>query len=109
MSFTIRTVVSADLTKLGAEVAAKVGVAVQKGAHAVQAQAMTTVPVDTGNLKNSHATTSEGPLSAKVSASTPYAIYVHEGTYKMAGRPWLRQALEGQAPRIVADIQASVA
>lgn len=62
-----------------------------------QAQAAT--PVDTGTLRASihiESVTSGGSsVTATVSTGgeADYAIYVHEGTYKMAGRPFMAQTL----------------
>lgn len=48
-------------------------------------------PVDTGHLRDTHIT-SIGSYQAFIGPSlqaAPYAKYVHEGTRKMKGRPWL--------------------
>lgn len=48
-------------------------------------------PVRTGNLRDLHLTqigTMEAFIGPNVRA-TPYAVFVHQGTRKMQGRPWL--------------------
>lgn len=45
-------------------------------------------PIATGNLKSSHRH-EIGTWEAKITPTAKYAIYVHEGTRKMEGRPWL--------------------
>lgn len=65
-------------------------------AYQVQNKARVNCPVDSGNLRGSItyeiAQDGEG-LSAHVGTNVPYAIYVHEGTDFMAGRPFLKDAL----------------
>jgi len=65
-------------------------------------QATRTVPVDNGFLKGS--LTMEviqdqtggkfGGITVRVAAQEEYAIYVHEGTTRMAPRPFLKNALD---------------
>ena len=65
-------------------------------AYQVQNKARVNCPVDTGNLRGSitHEIAQDGEgLSARVGTNVPYAVYVHEGTSRMAGRPFLRDAL----------------
>ena len=65
-------------------------------AYQVQNKARANCPVDTGNLRGSitHEIAQDGEgLSARVGTNVPYAVYVHEGTSRMAGRPFLRDAL----------------
>lgn len=65
-------------------------------------QAQRTAPVDKGFLKGSLAmeVSAEssggkfGSVVVRVSASEEYAIHVHEGTSRMPGRPFLRNALD---------------
>lgn len=45
-------------------------------------------PVDTGRLRSS-ITTSIGNLEARIAPHTNYAIFVHEGTRYMRGRPFM--------------------
>lgn len=48
-------------------------------------------PVKTGHLRDTHITTIsglEGSIGPNVSVA-PYAKYVHHGTKRMQGRPWL--------------------
>lgn len=62
------------------------------------------VPVDTKNLKQSHAvrignmTATIGP---GVNYPVKYSYYVHEGTRRMKARPWLDYAKEKGHPEIV--------
>lgn len=39
-------------------------------------------------------------LNQVVESNTHYALWVHEGTTKMKGRPYLRVALEGEIPEL---------
>lgn len=74
--------------------------AVVDSAEDLVSQAQDRTPVDTGNLKASiHVASVVGAgLGVEATVATggeanEYAIYVHEGTYKMVGRPFLSQAL----------------
>lgn len=50
----------------------------------------------TGDLQRDVQTeVSEGERSVTVGNTLYYAPYVHEGTYKMAGRPYIKDALSG--------------
>ena len=56
--------------------------------------------VDTGNLLNSVTTAVSGDgLRAAVVATASYAHFVHDGTSKMAPRPFLGQATDRNAPK----------
>jgi len=59
-------------------------------------------PVATGNLKRSHDYRIE-PFKLVISVNeqrSPYARFVHDGTYKMQERPWLDYAVKTQANKI---------
>lgn len=72
---------------------------IHKGAMDILAHSQREVPVDTGNLKNSgHVDT--GNLTATIAYGAEYAVYVHEGTRRMAARPFLRSAFDSVAPEI---------
>ncbi len=53
--------------------------------------------VDTGRLFESIDAAvqrdSQNAFSVEVGADTPYAVYVHEGTYKLKGRPFITDAV----------------
>lgn len=55
-------------------------------------------PIDTGatfdSINATASKASQNVISVTVGAGTPYAVYVHNGTYKMAARPFIRDALE---------------
>lgn len=64
----------------------------------VQNQARRLCPVDTGRLRASIGVSqrraSNGGVMAVVGTNVEYALYVHEGTRYMVGRPFLRDALQ---------------
>ena len=64
----------------------------------VKARAIATSPVDTGRMKGSHrfwnVKRSARTVTYRVGPTVDYAVYVHEGTRRRAGRPWLRRAAE---------------
>ena len=75
-----------------------------KSAFAVEGQAKLLAPVDTGRLRATIGTSlgiANRGITAIVSTNVFYAIYVHEGTRFMKGRPFMYQA----AQRKSIDIQ----
>ena len=59
-------------------------------------------PLDSGNLKKSHEYKIE-PFKLVISVNerkSPYASFVHDGTYKMQERPWLDYAVKTQENKI---------
>ena len=69
----------------------------------IEKEAKAITPVDTGRLKRSIAAEVKG-LEANIGTDVEYAHFVHDGTYKMAARPFLESAankeLEGIEDRI---------
>lgn len=61
---------------------------IDKFAFSVERHAKQEVPVDTGRLRSS-ISTDIGNLRAKVAPHTDYAVFVHEGTKHMKGRPFM--------------------
>lgn len=57
-------------------------------------------PVDTGALRDSEQATSDD-RSLTLTAGTDHALYVHQGTSRMAARPFMRDAVEANIPAIV--------
>lgn len=59
--------------------------------------------VDTGDMMNSISTSFEGDgrfgsMSAEIGPTVEYAVYVHDGTDRMAARPFLSDAFDRRAP-----------
>lgn len=75
----------------------------EKQARRAWRYAKESVPYDTGRLSHSHRLYVRPRAGGyMISCNTPYDVFVHEGTSKMAGRPWLRQAVEKAASEIYA-------
>lgn len=73
--------------------------AVRKTAFATQGDAQTLAPVDTGLLQNSITTVvSDGGLTAHVIATASYAVYVEQGTSRMAPQPFMGPATDRNKP-----------
>lgn len=51
---------------------------------------------------------SQNSFSVTVGTGTDYTVYVHNGTYKMAARPFIRDALEGHISEIAAIVGAKL-
>lgn len=60
--------------------------------------------VDTGRLFDSIdanvSRDSQNAFTVSVGANTPYAIYVHEGTYKLKGRAFITDAVTGKSGEV---------
>jgi len=77
----------------------ELGKVVKKTALLIKTEAKRKVPVDTGLLKTSIQAKTNN-LESEVSANTRYAIYVHEGTRRMSGRPFMTNAVKKLIPKI---------
>lgn len=64
-------------------------------------------PVDRGELRASETAESD-ERSLTLRAGTDHAIYVHQGTRRMAPRPFMRDAIEQGASRVAADLAAGI-
>ncbi len=56
-----------------------------------------------GRLRQSIMVDNSKQLESTVGTNVNYAIYVHEGTYKMKGRPFLRQGFQAGQKQLEAD------
>jgi len=71
----------------------KAGLATQKIARDIEAEAKLRAPVDTGFLRNSIHAESVGPLRAVVQVGAEYGMHVEYGTRYMAAQPFLAPAI----------------
>lgn len=74
-----------------------------KSAFMIERNAKILAPVDTGRLRSSIATSlgiADQGLSSIVQTNVNYAIFVHEGTKRMPGRPFMEQAAEQSRDQI---------
>ena len=72
---------------------------------AIERQATSLTPVDTGNLRGSLATQKDGD-GVIVGTNVDYAPFVEYGTSRSSAQPYLRPAIDiirGRAPEIVAE------
>lgn len=88
------------LSKIAANAKAAMEAAGEVGVEAVQEQILygyERPPVDTGRLFDSieakAVTASQNLVTVSVGTQVPYGGYVHDGTYKMAARPYVRDAM----------------
>lgn len=84
------------------EVIERLGIAIARALEAVGIQAESDAanlcPVDTGRLRNSITHTIDGgELAAYVGTNVEYALYVHEGTSRRKGQPFLTDAVNQNA------------
>lgn len=85
------------LKKAPGKIATALREASAKSAFLIEGRAKKLSPVDTGRLRSSIQTSLgviDGGLGSIVKTNVDYAIYVHEGTRRMAGRPFMKQAAD---------------
>lgn len=71
--------------------------AIKKSTFLVEGRSKIKTPVRTGFLRNSHMTRFMGGglhFQGTIEPTAQYAIFVHEGTRFMRGRPFLREAMQ---------------
>ena len=73
--------------------------AIKKTLIMVEAAAKPLTPIDTDRLRSSYQS-QFGKFSGLLKVATDYAVFVHEGTYKMKPRPFLQQGIEQQQGQI---------
>ena len=61
-------------------------------------------PIDTGELRESE-TAESTDTSLTLRASAGHAIYVHQGTRRMQGRPFMRDTAEQSGPVLTKALQ----
>lgn len=67
--------------------------AIKQSILSVEGESKKNTPVDTGRLRASHFETFK-TLYGKVETNTKYAIFVHDGTRYVTGRPFLSNAVK---------------
>jgi len=103
-------VVGADtlITQLGlldVETKVRAMKAIIDAANACADDARATVPVDTGELRDSEYMLFR-ELEAEVGFTAEYAVYVELGTYKMAAQPYLLPAYELAVQQLLSDLSS---
>ena len=88
-----------DLSSLGEgfknlDIKKDLDVIIEEVAFTVERYAKQVTPVDTGRLMNSIGTSLLGPGKAVVATDADYALFVHEGTKFMKGRPFMKYGVE---------------
>lgn len=98
---------SAKLRRASGTVGAQASAALRTAAFDIEADAKVLVKaydaVDTGDMMNSISTSfagdgRNGTMTAEIGPTVDYAIYVHEGTSRMPGRPFLTDAFDRRVP-----------
>jgi len=74
-------------------------IALKKAAFLVERESKFVTPVDTGRLRSSIFTTIKRNM-AIIQPKTDYAIYVHEGTRRMTGKPFMKEGFDKSKSRI---------
>lgn len=82
-----------------------------KSAFAVERYAKIVTPVDTGRLRASIATSlgvRDRGITSIVQTNVNYAVFVHEGTKFMRGRPYMKQGVDRAKPEISSFYQKAI-
>lgn len=75
--------------------------AIRRSIYVIQATAIPLTPIDTGALRQSEIKgTSFRDFYGEIFPNIEYAIFVHEGTYKMRARPFLKNAMDIESGNI---------
>lgn len=61
-------------------------------------------PIDTGRLRNSE-NVYKARLDRQIGTDVEYAWYVHDGTFKMAARPYATNAFEANQSHLVPELR----
>lgn len=109
-SLVVTRLVFDRLPELRGQLRERASQVVRKTAFDIEARAKATVPVRTGNLKNSIQTTMESDLTAVVGTAVEYAPYVELGHHTRGGgyvppRPYLGPAAEAVRPSFIAAMK----
>lgn len=81
--------------------------ALEESANAIEKGAKNNTPVDTGRLRNSIEAETNG-MEANIGTDVYYAGYVHDGTYRMAARPFLFSAADAEIGNLVSNIADAI-
>lgn len=82
--------------KLAAALPEAVREIVQETILAIETQAKIKTPIDTGALRASIQSEMTGETSGQVATNIEYSVYVNYGTSRMAARPFMDPAAEGE-------------
>src|SRR6185369_2539391 len=94
-----------NLPRISSQIERALSAAIKKAAFAIEAEAKTLAPVDTGMLRNSIQTDIEGPLKATVGTNVEYAAYQEFGTRHQKGTPFLTPASDEQRAQFEKDVK----
>ena len=99
----------AELKRASAETQPKAEQVVAKSAYDLEAQGKANIlamdAVDTGDTLNTTSVDFISGLIAEVGPTTHYAVWVHDGTWKMPPRPFMTNALQTIEPSFIAAME----
>jgi len=88
------------LKRLPRDLNKEIGKAMRKSILLIEKKAKPITPVDTGRLRASIRPDFIRTYEGAIAPHTDYAIYVHEGTRYMKGRPFMTKALQQSSESI---------
>lgn len=112
MRITINTIptlkrVNEKLSKIPRRIDKGLSALIKRTAFEIEGEAKKVTPVDTGRLRASIYTDIR-PMFASIQPKTNYAIYVHDGTRYMKGRPFMTIAAEKVGDRVGRDLKITI-
>ena len=99
-----------EITRSTGALGAQAAAALRKTAYDVEADTKSTIvsmdAVDTGNMMNSvstdfQGTGSFGSMTAEIGPTVDYALYVHDGTSRVAPRPFMDAPFTRNSEKLV--------
>jgi len=94
-----------NLPRISSQIERALSAVVRKAAFAIEAQAKTLAPVDTGMLRNSIQTDIEGPLKATVGTNVEYGPYQEFGTRHQKGKAFLTPAADAEEKKFQSELE----
>ena len=100
----INVTIDSNLNLVANELKDAIQEELEDSAYQIEKQAKANCPVDTGYLRSSIKADIDD-FEVNIGTDVYYAPYVHDGTYKMAARPFLESAAE----TVLDDIEDRIA
>lgn len=95
------------LDKLPFKLKSALDTGLRKATAIIEGESKKQTPVDSGRLRSSiHS--SFGWLKSTISTNTNYAVYVHEGTRYMTGRPFMMRGLNASRGEIESVLDTEI-
>ncbi len=105
----MRVNVNNKFSRLAKRIEGNTGTVLQAGAALMQREimmaAMNMSIWDTGNLINSHTRRRIGAMTWEIISPAEYSVFIHQGTTRMAARPWFDVGIKNAEPKVLAILE----